>query len=526
MKKYKVSGKQLTLEGFETELAKYAAGSHGVSKANVQSDVKDDVESEAEAGAKAGAGAEAYAETGTGAKAEAQAESLSQSPENGKGFEPDTSFLNEYYDSATEADLSDHPDVSLPWPKLSGGKVGRNDPCPCGSGKKYKKCCGANNGKRTPVSRYEDTDEESDAPPTLAQWDRLYQAARLIRSIEPWKYLWSSDLITIVSAAGAEPVYCAVTGMDDYEIAVKVYPGYDAVNTYFRLYNAESGVYEYIEEMGQKCLVCYFADREELKAKEREVIKSLGIRFWGRDEWIYFRALDPGLYPWFISGKQADFLARTLLSVACACRYYIDKTPMKDLDESETILRFYSPEKGLWLNTITNLGPVRFDMTKTTVHDELLVTKLRKCPRNGMELELDVIWFPRAFRINRKHRPSYPRLIFIMDRAEEKNIARRVVAKGESLAHSMMDFLINYIEDEGKPASIHVRDERVSNIIGDLCSKTGIRVFEEEDMFATDTYLKDLFGFVDDDEDDDDDDYYDYDDEDDDDEDDDEDDEE
>ena len=23
----------------------------------------------------------------------------------------------------------------------SGPKVGRNDPCPCGSGKKYKKCC-------------------------------------------------------------------------------------------------------------------------------------------------------------------------------------------------------------------------------------------------------------------------------------------------------------------------------------------------------------------------------------------------
>jgi len=25
----------------------------------------------------------------------------------------------------------------------SGAKIGRNDPCPCGSGKKYKKCCGA-----------------------------------------------------------------------------------------------------------------------------------------------------------------------------------------------------------------------------------------------------------------------------------------------------------------------------------------------------------------------------------------------
>ena len=27
--------------------------------------------------------------------------------------------------------------------KREGNKVGRNDPCPCGSGKKYKKCCGA-----------------------------------------------------------------------------------------------------------------------------------------------------------------------------------------------------------------------------------------------------------------------------------------------------------------------------------------------------------------------------------------------
>ena len=25
---------------------------------------------------------------------------------------------------------------------VKGQKVGRNDPCPCGSGKKYKKCCG------------------------------------------------------------------------------------------------------------------------------------------------------------------------------------------------------------------------------------------------------------------------------------------------------------------------------------------------------------------------------------------------
>ena len=29
-------------------------------------------------------------------------------------------------------------------PVRTGPKVGRNDPCPCGSGKKYKQCCGKN----------------------------------------------------------------------------------------------------------------------------------------------------------------------------------------------------------------------------------------------------------------------------------------------------------------------------------------------------------------------------------------------
>jgi hypothetical protein len=33
-------------------------------------------------------------------------------------------------------------DQPRPEPHLSPGKVGRNSPCPCGSGKKFKRCCG------------------------------------------------------------------------------------------------------------------------------------------------------------------------------------------------------------------------------------------------------------------------------------------------------------------------------------------------------------------------------------------------
>ena len=32
--------------------------------------------------------------------------------------------------------------LNPPPPKIAEKKIGRNDPCPCGSGKKHKKCCG------------------------------------------------------------------------------------------------------------------------------------------------------------------------------------------------------------------------------------------------------------------------------------------------------------------------------------------------------------------------------------------------
>jgi uncharacterized protein YecA (UPF0149 family) len=39
--------------------------------------------------------------------------------------------------------FTDEPEVEEEAQPVASSKIGRNDPCPCGSGKKYKKCCGA-----------------------------------------------------------------------------------------------------------------------------------------------------------------------------------------------------------------------------------------------------------------------------------------------------------------------------------------------------------------------------------------------
>ena len=40
-----------------------------------------------------------------------------------------------------EGNLKDSVKEAAPAQRIAK-KIGRNDPCPCGSGKKYKKCCG------------------------------------------------------------------------------------------------------------------------------------------------------------------------------------------------------------------------------------------------------------------------------------------------------------------------------------------------------------------------------------------------
>lgn len=63
-------------------------------------------------------------------------------------FEEDDDEYDDEYDDDDEYEYDDDDDdilrpiVLQPPMAASSGKVGRNAPCPCGSGKKFKYCCG------------------------------------------------------------------------------------------------------------------------------------------------------------------------------------------------------------------------------------------------------------------------------------------------------------------------------------------------------------------------------------------------
>lgn len=82
------------------------------------------------------------------------------------GFEPDK-----------PEDISDFEKACNPPTPIQSEKFGRNDPCPCGSGKKYKKCCDDAGAQQFGgnVPRY-----DPEIPPDPIEWLALDEGKRLL----------------------------------------------------------------------------------------------------------------------------------------------------------------------------------------------------------------------------------------------------------------------------------------------------------------------------------------------------------
>ena len=326
--------------------------------------------------------------------------------------------------------------------------------------------------------------------PAIEQWKELYDAAINIRQITPWDYLWDMDLIVIRLPGHEEPVYCSVMGRNGECYAIGVYPGFKAVDSFYRMAeSAPDNMTAYIAAIEQESLMCYFGNREEVEQADREVYKALGLRFRGRNEWIYFRTLEPGYCPWYIRTWEADLLIQVLQNLALAIAPLINGEIKVQFDHGETLVRSYSQEKGLWRNEVDRQPPRLITTSRVIVDNDVLITKLRKCKRTDTCLEFDVSYLPTPIQENRGDRPYYPRLVLIVNKNAGVVIDQHIADKDDAIEADILDMLTRHIFKYGKPSSIYIRDNRASFYIGDFCKKTNIKLIEDKGVPVIDDFI-------------------------------------
>jgi hypothetical protein len=137
---------------------------------------------------------------------------------------------------------------------------------------------------------------------------RLYAAAESFRKLAPWEWMDDDRIFGVKNPETGVIDYCGVLGGLGEVFALVVYEGPEGLHGYLKLLSGELGeagphIIEY-----QRALMASFDDRRDLAPEDLAVIRSLNLKFRGKNAWPLFRHYLPGYLPWFVTEAQAQVL--------------------------------------------------------------------------------------------------------------------------------------------------------------------------------------------------------------------------
>lgn len=344
----------------------------------------------------------------------------------------------------------------------------------------------------------------TDVPPSLEEWRALYDAAMHFYALHPWTWLSEDQFFGVVNPENDEVGYCSVMGHLGEHLALAVYLGDEGLGTFFDLRAAESEPDTVEAFFRQKDLQASFEDREMLADKDHQVIRSLGLKFRGRQAWPLFRDYTPGYVPWYLTASQARFLTLALeQTIEVAVRFRDCPAELPTLDETEDLL-VRVPQPGpaglIWRDERRPL-PTEFPCAElnflwNTEKMETLRQKGQGVKRQGA-LEIDYFYLLEAVQDKPGERPFHPQLLLAADHRSGFILSQNLLAPGtlgNALVKMVEDLLLGHLAIW--PRQIGVRREELAVILDEVVGPLGIEVLEVEELPAIAMFRKSLDEWV------------------------------
>jgi hypothetical protein len=120
------------------------------------------------------------------------------------------------------------------------------------------------------------------------------------------------DLFAVENPDGGEMSYCSILGSGGEEFGLGMFVGEDGYDRYAKLMAEEVDLEDFEESMMMRSISMLFVDRDTLQKKDRGIIRSLDLRFRGRNAWPFFRSQQPGYVPWFLEKGESVFLTAAI----------------------------------------------------------------------------------------------------------------------------------------------------------------------------------------------------------------------
>lgn len=231
--------------------------------------------------------------------------------------------------------------------------------------------------------------------PTREEWRRLYELAGEVKKLAPWEWMDEKDVFGVQNPESGELGFVSIMGMLGEHLAVALYLGAEGLYSLWAMEEAGPSLSpDLILETPQ--LQASFEDRSVLAKEDREIIKSLGLKFRGRQAWPMFRSYGPGLWPWFVNSTEARFLSYALEQVLeVTPRVRDDPGLLATDDEEEYLVRVPREEQGhlIWEDQILHISPPP-PKTVEFLMDEQILAALKRLRPGQTEIETDLFVFP------------------------------------------------------------------------------------------------------------------------------------
>lgn len=330
----------------------------------------------------------------------------------------------------------------------------------------------------------------------IEQWKKLYEVATRLKEMKPWEKFWDLDIIGIREGAEEDTAFYSILGRGGDCYGIVVYEGYEGFNDFMMLTMKEqlNLPMEYVM-FSQKNLTCYWGNRDELTENQRKIIKEMGYKYRGKNQWLYFLSFEPGYYPYNLDQDEVVRMTNYFLNLELALQCYESEQVRVDFEHGEMYYFEFGEDKKTWKFEARPLPFTSFQFGNLLITDDELLEDLKNAPKCKAVLEADIAILGISVSDKKFKRPANPATCMIADAASRMMLSCKLQEPGEDAIVALAEEMIGFIFQYGAPKEVRVSNILVEAGLEQICQTCGIKLRRVRTLRAIEEFREEMGRF-------------------------------
>ena len=282
-------------------------------------------------------------------------------------------------------------------------------------------------------------------------WVRLFDEAKAFNKLKPWELFDDNQVFVVVDPTSGVNLYCSVLGAMGEEFGMAVYIGQEGLQSLKDTFENIMVPFELI--IRQRSLLLSFVNRDELVDTDYKLIKSHGLTFRGRKQWVQFRSLRPGSYPWALDEEEARMLLVAIEQAQVICERAKAGLVVPVMHRGKDVFpaRVGIERDGQieWAEDVIKVEKEQVQVVDSPLLiSELDVARANKQERHNRAIEFDLFHVDFPIQVEEGERPHFPIMAMAVER-KTGIILYQNLFNGAPRAENAQQALVDFVEEVG-----------------------------------------------------------------------------